>query len=122
MPYEDDRLAAYLVPAATARSTDLEHEQVGTWRATYDALPLGPARHPAPTADDFTGWNGSYDGAPLPLDDMRAWRDGTVARILALRPRRVLEIGVGPGLLLSASPRAASATWPRTSPPRPSTR
>ena len=31
---------------------------------------------------------------------MRAWRAGTVDRILALRPRRVLEIGVGSGLLL----------------------
>ncbi|MCE0445929.1 class I SAM-dependent methyltransferase [Streptomyces tricolor] len=31
---------------------------------------------------------------------MRAWVEETVARIGALRPRRVLEIGCGTGLLL----------------------
>ncbi len=31
---------------------------------------------------------------------MREWVDGTVERILALRPRRVLELGCGTGLLL----------------------
>jgi acyl carrier protein len=32
---------------------------------------------------------------------MQEWRSATVDRILALRPRRVLEIGVGSGLILS---------------------
>ncbi|WP_256967909.1 hypothetical protein [Streptomyces sp. CS227] len=32
---------------------------------------------------------------------MRQWRDATVARIRALRPRRLLEIGAGGGLLLA---------------------
>ena len=31
---------------------------------------------------------------------MREWVETTVARILALQPRRVLEIGCGTGLLL----------------------
>ncbi|OSC57827.1 hypothetical protein B5180_37605, partial [Streptomyces sp. BF-3] len=46
-------------------------------------------------------WNSSYDGQPIPLEDMREWRDSTVDRIKALHPRRVLEIGVGTGLLLA---------------------
>src|SRR5258708_35355028 len=32
---------------------------------------------------------------------MQEWRSAAVDRILALRPRRVLEIGVGSGLVLS---------------------
>ena len=50
---------------------------------------------------DFRGWNSSYTGDPIPLEEMVEWRSATVDRILALQPRRVLEIGVGSGLLLS---------------------
>jgi acyl carrier protein/SAM-dependent methyltransferase len=46
------------------------------------------------------GWNSSYTGEPIPADEMREWVDATVARIAALRPGRVLELGVGTGLLL----------------------
>ncbi|MFF7180205.1 amino acid adenylation domain-containing protein [Streptomyces sp. NPDC008121] len=49
---------------------------------------------------DFTGWNSSYDNQPIPLPDMREWQAATVARILDLGPRHVLEVGVGSGLIL----------------------
>ena len=69
---------------------------------------------------DFRGWNSSYTGEPIPLEEMAEWRSATVDRIMALQPRRVLEIGVGSGLLLSQiAPAAASAmslpTCPRWS-------
>ena len=51
--------------------------------------------------EDFAGWNSSYTGAPIPLEQMREWQAATVDRIMALGPRRVLEIGVGSGLLLA---------------------
>ncbi len=50
---------------------------------------------------DFRSWNSSYTGAPIPLEAMVEWRSATVARIMALGPRRVLEIGAGSGLVLS---------------------
>ena len=50
---------------------------------------------------DFRGWNSSYTGEPIPLEEMVEWRSATVDRIMALQPRRVLEIGAGSGLLLS---------------------
>ena len=54
------------------------------------------------------GWHSSYTALPIPLTEMREWRDATVARILAHRPRRVLEIGVGTGLLMaSVAPHCA---------------
>ncbi|MCM3925490.1 class I SAM-dependent methyltransferase, partial [Frankia sp. AiPs1] len=71
---------------------------IETWRAVYDHAHTGTDR-PAVGAD-FTGWNSSYDGTPIPVDEMREWRDATVARIREYRPRRVLEIGVGSGALL----------------------
>ncbi|MEV5996648.1 amino acid adenylation domain-containing protein [Streptomyces sp. NPDC052115] len=54
------------------------------------------------TADDLNlaGWDSSYTGAPVPEAGMREWIDGTVERIAELRPRRLLEIGCGTGLLL----------------------
>ncbi|HNP42608.1 MAG TPA: class I SAM-dependent methyltransferase, partial [Nitrospira sp.] len=56
---------------------------------------------PAGLGQDFRGWNSSYTGAPIPLEEMRQWQAGTVERIQQLNPRRVLEIGVGSGLLLA---------------------
>ena len=50
---------------------------------------------------DFRGWNSSYTGDPIPLEEMVEWRSATVDRIMALQPRRVLEIGAGSGLVLS---------------------
>ena len=42
---------------------------------------------------------------------MHEWREATVARIRELRPRRILEIGVGSGLLLSRLAPDAEAYW-----------
>ncbi|WP_227106801.1 jagaricin-like haemolysin non-ribosomal peptide synthetase HmlG [Chromobacterium rhizoryzae] len=58
---------------------------------------------PAEDADlDLVGWTDSYDNALIPAEHMRRWRDEILSRIRALRPRRVLEIGVGSGMLLLA--------------------
>ncbi|MCW0216024.1 MAG: amino acid adenylation domain-containing protein [Pseudonocardia sp.] len=104
------RLVGYVVPAAGAgeRSADRaaqESEQVGEWQQIYDAeyteIGTAVAAEHLHGVDDFAGWNSSDDGSPIPLPEMREWRDATVEAILALHPRRVLEIGVGSGLLLS---------------------
>ena len=50
---------------------------------------------------DFRGWNSSYTDDPIPLEEMEEWRSATVDRIIALQPRRVLEIGAGSGLVLA---------------------
>ncbi|MER6622066.1 class I SAM-dependent methyltransferase [Streptomyces sp. NPDC000931] len=48
---------------------------------------------------DLSGWRASDTGAPLPEAHMRDWVDRTVDLVLAQRPRRVLELGCGTGLL-----------------------
>jgi amino acid adenylation domain-containing protein len=57
---------------------------------------------PAQAADDLdlAGWSSSYTGESIPAAEMLEWIDGTVRRIHALRPRRLLEVGCGTGLLL----------------------
>ncbi len=75
-------------------------ERVAEWAEVFDQA---YARGTGAREADFNivSWNSSYTGEPLPAEEMREWVDGTVERILALRPRRVLEIGCGTGLLLS---------------------
>ncbi|GAA3236813.1 hypothetical protein GCM10017691_35420 [Pseudonocardia petroleophila] len=86
----DRRLVAYVVPRLDGAGTG----RVADWKDVHELLY-------AADGDDFAGWNSTYDGTPIPRADMRAWRDATVARIRELAPRRVLEIGVGSGLILT---------------------
>jgi len=108
---EDRRLVAYVVAdsAGRVRNEQVERDQVGEWAQIYDSLHAASGS-PA-FGEDFTGWNSSYDGHPIPVVQMREWREQTVARIRSLHPRRVLEIGVGTGLLLSQLAPLCESYW-----------
>ncbi|MEV7097596.1 amino acid adenylation domain-containing protein [Amycolatopsis sp. NPDC051045] len=100
----DVRLAGYVVPADHSGSAEEETEQVGEWRALYDSMY-------SDAEDEFAGWNSSYTGEPIPRAEMREWRAAIVTRIRELEPRRVLEIGVGSGLLLTELAPHCAAYW-----------
>ncbi|MCX5389115.1 non-ribosomal peptide synthase/polyketide synthase [Streptomyces sp. NBC_00094] len=107
---QDESLVGYVVPRQdTARDSGLEADHVGEWQDVYDALPIAPDE--AAFGHNFVGWKSSYDAGPIPVEQMREWRDATVTRILALNPRRVLEVGVGTGLLLSQIAPHCEAYW-----------
>lgn len=101
----DKVLTAYVVPripeaAGDADAQQLQAEQIAQWQSLYDNEVY---TQPAPSErGDFNiaGWNSSYTGVAINAAEMREWLDGTVARIAALQPRRVWEIGCGTGLLL----------------------
>ncbi|WP_151484725.1 non-ribosomal peptide synthetase [Streptomyces albicerus] len=97
-PQGDKQLVGYLVPKpyATAAVADA---QVDEWRDLYDDSYAESSEETL--GDDFQGWNSSYTGEPIPLEQMREWQDAAVAQVLRFAPRRVLEIGVGSGLLLA---------------------
>ncbi|MEH1164048.1 amino acid adenylation domain-containing protein [Micromonospora sp. CPCC 205539] len=109
----DVRLAAYVVPRLDGPSADVAGEvaadQVGQWKQLHELLYT--AGRTESFVENFTGWNSSYDGLPIPVEQMREWRAATIDAILALRPRRVLEIGVGSGLLLSRIAPQVEAYW-----------
>ncbi|MYW04960.1 non-ribosomal peptide synthetase [Streptomyces sp. SID3343] len=127
----DKRLVGYVVPAERSQDPQAGGRQtgaradgtlergaqpradgsdvVGEWREIYDALYSDVAKEPF--GEDFSGWNSSYDGRPIPAEQMREWRDATVERIRELRPRRILEIGVGTGLLMSRLAPDCAAYW-----------
>ncbi|MBD9358038.1 non-ribosomal peptide synthetase [Methylomonas albis] len=82
--------------ADTAASEVMIEKWQTVWEQTYRTT-----RPPSEDNFDTSGWLSSYTGKPIPKLEMQAWVDDTVARILALQPSRVMEIGCGTGLLLS---------------------
>ncbi|MFH7597089.1 phosphopantetheine-binding protein [Streptomyces racemochromogenes] len=98
---EDSTMPEYTGTAARAAAGTAADgdRQVSGWHEIYQELYRDADA--ADFGENFAGWESSYDGAPIPLEQMRHWRDDTVRSIRALRPRRVLEIGVGSGLLMS---------------------
>ncbi|KOT48558.1 non-ribosomal peptide synthetase [Streptomyces rimosus subsp. rimosus] len=115
----DQRLAAYVVPdlAAAAVAGAVEEAasgvdaQVGEWREIYDSVYSGPGGETFGLGEDFSGWDSSYTGEPIPLDEMRAWRDAIVERVRGFGGRRVLEIGIGSGLLMGHLAPHVDAYW-----------
>jgi len=99
---EDRRLVAYVVPkdleGEGAETADRE-EQVDEWRSVFDET-YGETAEDADPTFRIASWISSYTGEGIPAEEMREWVDETVARILERRPRRVLEVGCGNGLLL----------------------
>ncbi|MFD1120725.1 amino acid adenylation domain-containing protein, partial [Sphaerisporangium aureirubrum] len=103
------QLVAYVVPASPSRRNDDWKRQVEEWRQNADDLYRDAPG--VPLGQDFSGWDSRRTGRPIPLAEMREWRAATVDRILALRPRRVLEIGIGAGLILAEVAPHCAAYW-----------
>jgi len=91
------KLVAYVVPE---RETEAAPDVVEDWRTTFDIAYTDPQEG---AQDDLHlgGWASSFSGEDFGPEVMRDYIDCTVERILALKPRRVLEIGCGTGLILS---------------------
>ncbi|HEX7241308.1 MAG TPA: condensation domain-containing protein, partial [Longimicrobiaceae bacterium] len=96
------RLVGYVVPRREEdgrAATELQTEYVREWESLFgDTYSAGAADEDP--AFNVSGWNSSYTGEPIPGEEMREWVEGAAGTLRALRPRRVLEIGVGTGLLL----------------------
>ncbi|MFD1935556.1 amino acid adenylation domain-containing protein [Nonomuraea mangrovi] len=109
---KNEQLIAYVAPLARPESADdaVEQQQVDDWQQVYDSAYEEEARS-GEFSESFSVWRSSYDDAPIPLTEMRVWRDTTVERIRELRPRRVLEIGVGSGLLMAQLAPDSEAYW-----------
>nr|WSZ19204.1 amino acid adenylation domain-containing protein [Streptomyces canus] len=106
----DKRLVSYVVcdgPTVVSRqgrddAADQQH--VSAWGDYYDTKYAAPA-------EEFAHWVSTFDGRPLASAEMRRWREATVEAVLAHRPRRVIELGVGDGALLSATAPHCTEYW-----------
>ncbi|MEV5317706.1 amino acid adenylation domain-containing protein [Streptomyces sp. NPDC052687] len=95
---------AHLVPADDIRADDFE-AFMDSWRDVFESTYV-PDPGGAPDAA-LQGWTDSFTGTTIPPEQMTEWVAGTVDRIRALRPRRLLEIGAGTGLLVAPLCREA---------------
>jgi amino acid adenylation domain-containing protein len=101
----DRRLVAYVVgdrrkglgEASESQSDALRRELVSEWEALYENTYGAQEGSCEP---NFRGWNNSFTGESIPTEEMEEWLANTVGRIKALKPRRVLEVGCGAGLVL----------------------
>ncbi|MCF3179257.1 amino acid adenylation domain-containing protein [Streptomyces polychromogenes] len=106
---DDKRLVGYVVPDPDGAAADAAEDQVDAWRQVYDDTYAGSAEEAL--GEDFELWTSSYDGEPIPREQMREWQDAAVAQVLRHAPRRVLEIGVGSGLLLAKIAGEVEEYW-----------
>ncbi|HEX4168339.1 MAG TPA: amino acid adenylation domain-containing protein [Bryobacteraceae bacterium] len=99
----DKRLVAYVVPRFDLLQDLFPRtpaEATAHWKTLYEQIGDHQDDSSADASFNLAGWNSSYTRQPLPAEEMREQIDGTVARLLAGHPRRILEIGCGTGLLL----------------------
>ncbi len=103
-------LLAYAAPTTDSIAPDpIRDEQVFAeltkqWEQVYSKLLYRSLASADQAGHDPTlnsaGWKSSFDGRPISVSEMEEQVGQTVARILALAPKRILEIGCGTGMLL----------------------
>lgn len=97
------RIATYLVPEYSEyvyqKIKSSPNYEENHYHAVYENL---YEKNMQQYQNDFNivGWNSSYTLKPLPEKDMFEWVENTIQRIKHFKPKRVLEIGCGTGLLL----------------------
>ncbi|MCB0109515.1 MAG: amino acid adenylation domain-containing protein, partial [Caldilineaceae bacterium] len=91
---QNQQLVAYVAPEAGAGEVEGEH--ISYWQNVNTQI-FGNAPKPKDLTFNITGWGNSYTGLPFADVEMQEWVENTVAAILSLQPKRVLEIGCGTG-------------------------
>lgn len=93
-------LLAYVESAAEGPPAGVIEGHLAHWQALWGGIYSEGLASCADPELNLAGWCSSYTGSPIREAEMRDWVEHTVGRILALQPRRVLEVGCGTGLLL----------------------
>jgi pristinamycin I synthase-3/4 len=75
-------------------------EQIARWEDIFERHVYTDAGAGSDPLFNTTGWVDSYEGEPFPDEVMRRWADDVVGQVVERRPRQVLEIGCGTGMLL----------------------
>ncbi len=100
----EKQLVAYVVAAPPGivslnGAEELTSGNVQQWQV-FDQVYVQPSYSAQDQSLNLRVWTNSYTGQPLAEAEIFECLEDTTARLLALRPRRVLEIGCGTGLLL----------------------
>src|SRR5262249_28042990 len=98
------KLVAYVCPTTDYLddiSNAFNDDNLDQWTRLFeDQYAETHENNTAPLDLNLVGWNSSYTSEFIAEEQMREWIAGTVQRINALNPQKLLEIGCGTGLLL----------------------
>ena len=110
---EDKRIVAYVIADTEVEEShqqELYREQLAGWEDTWE-LHYGERPSAVDPKFDIAGWNSSYTGEAIPTTEMREWLDNTIAWVRGRHPERVLEIGVGTGMILFGVAPGTESYW-----------
>ncbi|HEX2523937.1 MAG TPA: phosphopantetheine-binding protein, partial [Terriglobia bacterium] len=111
----DRRLVGYVVADQEAAvqqvSAELKEGQLTEWHKVFNEHLYKKFADPEDPTFNIVGWDSSYTGKPIPGEEMREWLDDTLGRIQAKKPRRVLEIGCGTGMILFGIAPCCEEYW-----------
>ncbi len=97
---KQQNLVAYIVPKTQKILTlEIAKDHDKSWQKVYENI------YADNNIDDLdlniVGWHSSYTDKPIPKIEMEEWVKHTTNCILSLKPKKVLEIGCGTGLLVA---------------------
>jgi natural product biosynthesis luciferase-like monooxygenase protein len=95
----DKRLIGYVSTRRDA-APGSANERTEYWRDIWGQAYAEGSQDVEDVAFNVAGWSSSVTGDKLPDEEMKEWVDHTVSRIRELKPKRILSIGCGTGLLL----------------------
>jgi len=78
---------------------EFERGHVSEWEGIFNATYSGSLPN-LDTSLQQVGWNSSYTGLPIEMEEMDDWLSATLKRISYLKRNHILEIGCGTGMLL----------------------
>lgn len=97
---DDKHLVAYMTLAKNSQwHVDSVDDQVGEWAAVFNKF-YHQEKTPSDSERNYVSWNSSYTGKAFSELEMDEWVNVTVNRIREKKPKKILEIGCGTGLLL----------------------
>lgn len=90
-------LVGYYLLDSTIQDDD-QHNCIDNWKQLYESeyTDLNSQEY----KDNIAGWKSSYTGEAFSKDEMREWKDEAIEKIRQLKPKRIIEIGSGTGMLL----------------------
>ncbi|MEL6706473.1 MAG: methyltransferase, partial [Bacteroidota bacterium] len=89
------------LPELVTPESEADTELVSHWGAIFDdAYAATDARADVDAGVSLRVWIDSFSGKPLPESEILECVEDSVDRILSLKPRHVVEVGCGTGLLL----------------------
>lgn len=103
----NDKLIAYLIPNyseyekkySVLQKDDMAKSQLNDWEGLWNNVYLENT-YVKDERFNYTTWNSSFTGEIYPYEEMREWLDNTVTNIRRLKPKNVIEIGCGLGMVL----------------------